>query len=309
MAWNEGCAYREQLGPEAEGEGLLTYLCRRYNHSSPSDWLDRIRAGDVRIDGAVAAPDARLRRGQRLLWNRPPWDEPEAELAFAILYEDDDVLAVSKPAGLPTLPGAHFLQSTLLRRVQLMAPAATAVHRLGRWTSGVSLFAKSAVARTALSHQLRSRQIEKRYRALASGTPSWDTLVVDRPIGRAPHPLLGSVYAATADGKPSESRIEVLERRESSFLCDVRIATGRPHQIRIHLAACGHPLAGDPLYVAGGVPHAGTRALPGDPGYKLHAAEAAFRHPRTGELTRVTSPPPVALRPAGWSAGAPDVRF
>lgn len=296
MPRNDGFAYRERLGPGAESTTLLTYLCHRYRHSSPSQWTARIEAGDVLVDAKPAAKDVLLRRGQDLAWTRPPWEEPDAPLAFSVLYEDGDLLAVGKPAGLPTLPGANFLQNTLLHQVRLYAPDATALHRLGRWTSGLVLFARNRSARVEMARQLRAREIVKRYRALAGGHPPWDAITVDRPIGPVPHPWLGSVHAAAKDGKPSVSRIDVLERRSGSFLCDVTIATGRPHQIRIHLAAAGHPLVGDPLYVAGGVPAVGTRAVPGDAGYLLHAAEVIFRHPRSGRELVVTCAPPPALR-------------
>ena len=111
-----------------------------------------------------------------------------------------------------------------------------------------------------------------------------------------PHALLGSIHAATPKGKPSLSQVKVLERRTVSFLCDVRIETGRPHQIRIHLAAAGHPLVGDPLYGVGGIPLPDTRALPGDPGYHLHAAELSFRHPNTGREVVIQCEPPSLLR-------------
>jgi 23S rRNA pseudouridine1911/1915/1917 synthase len=98
--------------------------------------------------------------------------------------------------------------------------------------------------------------------------------------------------------------VTVLERRADSFLCDVRIATGRPHQIRIHLAAAGHPLKGDPLYGAGGLPAPDTHALPGDPGYHLHSAELSFRHPSTGRDLVIECEPPPLLRPSKDAADA-----
>jgi 23S rRNA pseudouridine1911/1915/1917 synthase len=310
MARNDGYAYEEQLGPGAEGVPLLEYLCRRYPHSSATEWSMRVLSGDVILDSRAAAPDEGLRHGARLTWRRPPWDEPEAPLAYDVLHDDGDVLAVSKPAGLPTLPGANFLQTTLLFQVRLRAPDAIAIHRLGRWTSGVVLFARHRRAAAELSRQLRAREIGKRYRALASGLPDWDGLTVDHPIGPVPHPWLGSVHAASAAGRPALSRIDVLERRADSFLCDVRIETGRPHQIRIHLAFAGHPLLGDPLYGIGGVPGPGSCAVPGAPGYSLHAAEAVFRHPSDGRLMRVSSPPPEALCPAtSWNEAPRGVRL
>jgi 23S rRNA pseudouridine1911/1915/1917 synthase len=119
---------------------------------------------------------------------------------------------------------------------------------------------------------------------------------VEVPIGRVPHRLLGSVYAARPEGKPSRSLVTVRERREATSLLEVEIGTGRAHQIRIHLAAAGYPLLGDPLYAAGGVPRVDSVALPGDPGYLLHARLLVFRHPGTHLPVEVEAPPPPALR-------------
>jgi 23S rRNA pseudouridine1911/1915/1917 synthase len=293
---NEGCEYRERIGPDAEGRTVLAYLSQRYDHSSAAEWAERIASGHVCIDSLRAHPESILRRGSELLWQRPPWTEPDAPLSFSVLYEDEDLLAVDKPAGLPTLPGANFLKTTLLSLVRSYAPDAAPVHRLGRWTSGLVLCARNRHARKELMRQWSANKVGKRYRALACGLPDRDELSISAPIGPVPHALLGSVHAVDPNGKHSLTQVSVLERRTDSFLCDVRIATGRPHQIRIHLAAAGHPLKGDALYVAGGLPAPDTHALPGDPGYHLHAAELNVLHPATGCELVITCEPPELLR-------------
>jgi 23S rRNA pseudouridine1911/1915/1917 synthase len=295
MSFNEGCEYRERINADADARTVLAYLSQRYRHSSPSEWAKRIESGHVLIDNQPAQPESILRRGSELVWQRPPWIEPEAPTSFSVLYEDEDLLAVAKPAGLPTIPGANFLKTTLLHLVRAYAPEAAPLHRLGRWTSGLVLCARNHHSRHELIRQWSAKKVGKRYRALARGLPDLDEMAISTPIGPVPHALLGSLHAATPQGKPSLSHVKVLERRTDSFLCDVRIATGRPHQIRIHLAAAGHPLVGDPLYGAGGLPAPDTRALPGDPGYHLHSAELSFRHPRTGREVVIECEPPSLL--------------
>jgi 23S rRNA pseudouridine1911/1915/1917 synthase len=299
MRLNDGYEYREQLGPTADGATLLAHLADRYRHSSAKEWAARIEAGQLFLDGRRAAADALLRRGGELVWRRPPWEEPPAPREFTLIYEDGELLAVAKPAGLPTLPGAGFFQSTLLHLVRAQAPDAAPLHRLGRWTSGLVLFARTPQARGELLRQWSGREVEKRYRALVSGLPPWERLIIDTPIGPVPHGSLGTIHAASAGGKTSLSRVTVLERRADACLCDVAIETGRPHQIRIHLAAAGFPLVGDPLYRPGGLPDPDSRALPGDPGYMLHSAELSFRHPRTGRRMVIRCQPPAPLCRSG----------
>lgn len=295
MPTNEGFAYREQIDVRADGALLRDHLVRRYPHSSAAEWDDRIAAGRILIDGSTATSESRLRRGQILTWNRPPWDEPSAPRTLRILYDDGDLLAAEKPAGLPTLPGAGFHRGCLLALVREIAPGAAPVHRLGRFTSGVVLFARTPTSRASLARQWRSGEVRRVYRGLASGAPDRDAFVVDTPIGPIPHPLLGSVHAALPGGKPARSEVAVLERRNGTFLCEVRIDTGRPHQIRIHLAAAGYPLAGDPLYAPGGGLLPGSRAVPGDPGYALHATEVSASHPRDASAITIVSAPPREL--------------
>jgi 23S rRNA pseudouridine1911/1915/1917 synthase len=292
---NRGFTYRERIPAGTTGT-LLAYLVARYPHGTETEWRERIRAGRVRLEGRHAAPETPLRAGVLLTWERPPWVEPPAPRTFALLHEDEHLLAVAKPAGLPTLPGGGYLEQTLLALVRRRWPEAAPAHRLGRWTSGVALFARGERSRAGLARALREGAVHKRYRALASGRPHRTRWTVDVPIGPVPHVLLGSVHGASPAGRPSRSEVHVLEGRADAFLADVVIVTGRPHQIRIHLAAAGHPLVGDPLYAPGGRPLEGTRALPGDPGYLLHAAEIRLDHPGgKGEL-RVTCAPPPVLR-------------
>jgi 23S rRNA pseudouridine1911/1915/1917 synthase len=294
---NSGYTYRERIGPDADGMDLLAHLVSRYPHSSEREWRARIGEGRVRIDGAPGAPDVILRRGQRVVWVRPPWDEPAVPRVYAVLHEDASLLAVAKPSGLPTLPGAGFLENTLLSLVRQRVPEASPMHRLGRGTSGIVLFTRSSAAGRAVALAWRELRAIKIYRALVEGHPGEDSFEVTAPIGAVPHPGLGLVHAASDGGKPSRSWVRVLERRRGASLAEVTIETGRPHQIRIHMAACGHPLVGDPLYAPGGGFRDGGRALPGDTGYHLHAMRLAFPHPDSGEPFAVECAPPLVLRP------------
>lgn len=297
---NEGYVYRETLGAAAAGRSLLEYLSARYRHSSRAQWAERIREGRVRLDGAVAGVETTLDPGQTLCWHRPPWTEPAAPLGFALLYRDPDVLVVAKPRGLPTLPGGGYLLNTLLHLVRTFAPDASPLHRLGRGTSGVTLFARHPSARAALTEQWQMGKIRRRYRALAQGRLKENALTIALPIGRIPHRRLPNVHGFDPGGKPARSRVRVLERRDATTLVAVELVTGRPHQIRIHLAGAGHPLVGDRLYPPGGVPSADSTTLPGDVGYWLHAESVGFLHPRTGDWCEVTCAPPPVLR-----SGAP----
>ena len=166
------------------------------------------------------------------------------------------------------------------------------MHRLGRFTSGLVLCGCSPEARGELARVWRAGQVVKRYRAIATGEPSLDEFSIATPIGTVAHARLGSIHAAVADGKPSLSHVRVLQRRPGAFLADIEIHTGRPHQIRIHLAAAGFPLVGDPLYAAGGRPLEGCTALPGDPGYRLHAYQLKLAHPVSGAELDLRCVPP-----------------
>ncbi|AFZ66232.1 RluA family pseudouridine synthase [Deinococcus peraridilitoris] len=296
MGKNQGYAYREQLNGQATGQSTLHYLSARYPHSSPSQWQERLDRGEVLLDGRPARAHETLRAGQILVWHRPPWQEHKAPRHYEVLFEDDVLLAVNKPGGLPTLPGAGYLENTLLQLVRARTPHAAPLHRLGRATSGLVLFARTPQAAAQLSRAWRDRAIQKIYRALASGVAEHECYDIHAPIGPVPHPRLGTVHAASPDGKAARSVARPLERRADTTLFEVDIHTGRPHQIRIHLACVGHPLQGDPLYGTGGLPGSQHPGLPGDAGYLLHAEQLILRHPMSGATLHLRAPAPAGLR-------------
>ena len=293
---NEGFDYRERVGPDAAGLTVLGHLVQRYRHSSEATWRRRIEAGEVWLAGATAAATDVLRPGQELVWHRPPWEEPPVPLCFAVLHLDDHLLAVAKPRGLPSIPhGGLYLAHTLLHRVRRRWPEATPMHRLGRGTSGLLLFARTQEARRHVAAAWRKGRVEKTYRALVAGVPEREVFSVDRPIGPVPHPRLGQVHAVSERGKPSLTHVRRIEARSGEALVEVTIPTGRPHQIRIHLAAAGHPLVGDPLYAEGGVPRE-KPGLPGEGGFWLHSQRLSLPHPGTGRRLDLECPLPPVLR-------------
>ena len=294
MTLNQGYRYRHVLGLDASGFSLLAYLARHFSHSSEVEWQARIEAGEVLLNDQVACGTEDLLAGTVLVWNRPGWVEEETPLDFGVIYRDQHLLVVSKPSGLPTLPGAGFYLNTLLSRVQREFPTARPLHRLGRTTSGLVLFALNHEIASTLNQ--RWPQIHKQYQALSSGVATQDSYDIQAAIGPQPHPRLGQVHAASSTGKSARSLVRTLQRRPNTTVFEVDLLTGRPHQIRIHLACIGHPLEGDPLYAAGGQPRTDQPGLPGDGGYWLHAKRLVLEHPVTGERLELTAPLPDILR-------------
>lgn len=304
---NDGYDYLDRIARADAGLTVLSFYARRYRHSTEAEWREKIGRGEVTLDGRPAGPDDTLTAGGLLVYHRPPWDEPEAPTDFGVLFEDDDVLALAKPSGLPVLPGGFFLETTLVRLARRrFGPSVSPLHRLGRGTSGAILFTRNHRAGRLLAKAMFDRRILKVYLALASGPVLPDAFTVDAPIGPVPHRLPATVNAFRADGRPSTSHVRVLRRfpdRDAS-LVEVTIPTGRPHQIRIHLAHAGHPLVGDPLYGPGGLPRADglddeRTTTPGAIGYLLHSWKVRFPHPsRDGEAVEIVCPPPASLDPA-----------
>ena len=296
---NQGYAYTTVISSKYHGQSLLSHLAALYPHSTPQAWQQKLNNGEVTLNGRTATGTEIVTTGQSLVWNRPPWVEPDAPRHFDLLWEDPHLLAVNKPSGLPTLPGGGFMENTLLRLVQSQFPAANPVHRLGRATTGIVLFAKTSQAAAVLFTNWNTSKIRKIYRALSQNRAQQDTYEILTPIGLVPHPLIGSVWAAHPAGKPSRSSATVISRSAGTTIFEVSLHSGRPHQIRIHLASIGHPLVGDPLYGPTGQPLENLPGLPGDGGYLLHAHFLRFLHPITGDEINLEAPlPPGPLAPA-----------
>lgn len=300
---NHGWTYQDRIRAADAGQTALAFYSGRYRHSSAATWRRRIEAGEVTRRGAPLAPGDFLRAGDELAWARPPWDEGEVPEGLPIVYEDDALVAVDKPAGLPVLPDGGFLENTVWHRLAVRYPGETVapVHRLNRGTSGLLLCARTPEARRDLTRQFRDKTdgradaLRKTYIARSvplQGVRAGDRIEIDTPIGPVAHPLLGTVNAALPGGRPALSRCEVLETGPEGVLWRVDLVTGRPHQIRIHLASIGAPLAGEPLFLPGGAPR--PDALPGDGGYFLRSVEIDFAHPATGRRVRLA---------VGWMVG------
>ena len=281
---NRGYTYRSAV--QANDQPVLDWLVANFPHSNADTWRQRLAAGELALGDAPLTETSRLQRGQIVRWARPPWEEPDVPRDFHIIHEDADLLVVNKPSGLPTMPAGGFLENTLLSLIRRTHPTASPAHRLGRGTSGLVVFALTPEARSSLTRDLREHRVQKHYAAIVDGNPTWDALSIEAPIGPVDHPRLRSIFAASPTGKPARTDVSVVTRHLRSTSGDVthvraQIHTGRPHQIRIHLASVGHPLTGDPLYGPGGLPKAD--ALPGDLGYFLHAERLVLQHPTTKE--------------------------
>ena len=269
----------------------LAQLWPEHSRSRLKGWID---AGRVTLDGKVVAPRHRLAGGEALRV-LPAEDEaslrdaPEA-IALRVVHEDDDIVVLDKPAGLVVHPGAGNPGGTLLNALLHHAPALAAlpragiVHRLDKDTSGLMVVAKTPEAQTALVRQLAAHTVARHYLALARGDLA-KPVVVDAPIGR--HPVQRTSMAVVERGKPARTHVDVVERFGLATLVRCRLETGRTHQIRVHLAALGHGLVGDPLY--GGRAGALPPALRTFARQALHAERLELVHPRTGHMLAWTS--------------------
>lgn len=258
-----------------------------------------IRDGRVTVDGAAVKAGVKLKGGERIVVTIPPPVDDSSvtpeQIPLNVIYEDDELAVIDKPAGLVVHPGAGNASGTLVNAILARWPQIGEmnyhpqrrgiVHRLDKDTSGLILVAKTAPALHRLMAQFQKRTVEKVYTALLERTPKTATGRIDVPIGR--DPANRRKRAVAREGRPAVSEFTVVERFEDGkALVHVKLLTGRTHQIRVHMAFIGCPIVGDAMY---GFRKQSLR------GQFLHAAHLCFDHPRTGERMCFDSPLPERL--------------
>jgi len=296
---SESFEIREIVASDA-GERLDKYLAAQFADLSRAQIQALIRAGRVTVNGAAARASLRLEGGERIRVQVPVVDEsakPEPEaIPLVVLYEDEHVAVVDKPAGMVVHPAFGHVSGTLVNAVLSRWPQiadfaepgrAGIVHRLDKETSGVILIAKTPPALESLRAQFKARTISKRYLALVEGLLQTPEGVIDAPIGRDARRR--KRIAVMRDGREAITEFRVVELFASFSLLEVWPKTGRTHQIRAHLAFMGHPVVGDTVYGRRRQPFTLKRHF-------LHAASITFAHPISGEPITVESPLPAALQ-------------
>ena len=297
-----GAPLKIELTPQEAGKRLDLVLHQRFPQFSRARLQDWIKEGRVRVNGEPRRASYLARSGDAVdvepAGLAPLHAAPE-EIPLSVLYEDQDVVAIDKPAGMVVHAGAGVhsgtLVNALLHRFGSLSRAAGElrpgiVHRLDRYTSGVVLVAKNDAAHQRLAEQFASRQVEKTYLALVHGSIKQDRARIEKPIARDPKQRV-RMTARLATGRAAWSEYHVLRRFDGFTLLEVRIGTGRTHQIRVHLASIGRPVVGDRLY---GAP-AKIAGQPTLPRYFLHAHRIKFAQPSTGQPVTIASPLPTEL--------------
>ncbi|MCW3473938.1 RluA family pseudouridine synthase [Limobrevibacterium gyesilva] len=308
--------YAVTAAPEAEGQRVDRFLADSFAALSRSRVKALIEAGHATRDGArLTQPAESVHAGSRytLVPPAPVPATPQAQpIPFPILYEDADLLVLDKPAGLVVHPAPGNQDGTLVNA--LLAHCGDRlpgiggerrpgiVHRLDKDTSGVMVVAKTESALAALSAAFAARDLDRAYLALCWGLPNPATGEIEGAIGRDPRDRKRMAVVARG-GKLALTRYRTLAHRNTAVsLLECRLATGRTHQIRVHLASRGHPIVGDPVYLrrvpaaARALPDAVRRALLDFPRQALHAAHLGFTHPRTGQPLSFTTPPPADMQ-------------
>lgn len=295
---------------ELDGQRLDRFLAWRIPRLTRTRAAEIIRACCVHADGVRRVETERVWASETVMLVREKFVEPDAPRAFGILYEDDAVVVVDKPAGLPVHPSATYhhntLTSLMLRRFAGEGrPSPQIAHRLDKETSGIVVCALPGDDEAILKRQFELREVHKEYLAIVRGVMADDEGTIALPMRRSTTALHNMMETSEA-GLPAVTRYRVVGRKPDATLVHLFPETGRQHQLRVHLAAIGHPIVGDKLYgpereavfleiIERGGMTDDLLARLGHPRHALHAHRVRLRHPRTAEPLDVTSPLPPDL--------------
>jgi 23S rRNA pseudouridine1911/1915/1917 synthase len=299
------------VGPETAGARLDTYLASTLQGISRTRIQRSIEDGDVLINDRPAKVSYRLRPGDRVdidLPEPPPTSLVPAPVPFNVVFEDDDLIVVEKPAGIIVHPGSGIQAATLASGLayhfnELSAKAGQIrpgiVHRIDKDTSGLLIVAKNDVAHENLSNQFRDREVFKQYVALTYGRMSEVRGEINARLGRSVHNRTKMAVLRGGAGRAALTLFEAIRNYQEFTLLQVQIKTGRTHQIRVHMAHVGHPVVGDFTYGAGREntvrSQDARREIASLNRHFLHSARLAFKHPRTGEVMEFASDLPAEL--------------
>jgi len=253
FGYNRRMNVSSQVPPSANGMLLSAYLAKRFTYLPEADWCQLISEGRISRDGVVCNLATTVNKGDRICCDMPEFEAPEVNLDYSVVYEDDWLLAVNKPAGLRVHSGGKFVTANLvyhLRHVRRPAfPEACLVNRLDADTSGLVLFARSKTVLSQLMQQFAEGSVTKTYLAVATGHPNPEEGIVDLPIGALKEAIIPRYGIDDKRGKPAITRYRTLRQLgKGHTLLELQPESGRTHQLRVHMAAIGHPLAGDALY-------------------------------------------------------------
>jgi 23S rRNA pseudouridine1911/1915/1917 synthase len=297
--------------PEEAGVRLDRFVSAHSAELSRTRVQELIEAGLVVLNGKPAKDSHKVRADDVVEVTPTPRPAMKAEaeqIPLDILYEDDDLIAVNKAAGMTVHAGAGNTRGTLvnalLGRGQALSQGGDPlrpgiVHRIDKETSGILLVAKNDFAHARLADSFRERTIQKTYLALVHGILAEDRGRIELPIARDPvrrNRMTAKRAASLPNAREARTDWRVLARIDSTTLVEVQLHTGRTHQIRVHFAALRHPVVGDTLYGASGQLHVGSSSLPALGRNFLHAAKLGFRQPRTGRPIQLIAPLPAELR-------------
>jgi RluA family pseudouridine synthase len=293
------------IASHAANKQLVAYLANRFTYLAKEEWQDRILQRRVLLNGMPCEPDVVVKTGDRVTYYLPDMGEPEADVNYRTVYEDEWIVAIDKPGNLLV----HRAGRSITRNLVFLLRHASgnhsyssihAVSRLDRETSGLVLFAKNADCLRVLHRAFAAKTVEKEYVVIVHNALTKQTLTIDMPIGPAPASAVSYKFATdSVHGKAASTVITNVDCAGSFSLVLARPLTGRTHQIRVHCAAIGNPVVGDKLYGLSESDYCAWRSDPQGhaqmlefPRQALHCRRLSFAHPATGEALSIEAPIP-----------------